>query len=154
MNLKKIVTTAAVLSALSIGATAASASTAYMSTGGIVDQKYPGANITNSCFICHTGTPGAMTSYGNQFKNVGGTGGGLGTVAQLTAIDGLDADGDGISNGTEIMNATGTGNTDVIVNPNAPADSSGGCVTSSVTTPLMMVLAMLSLGFFVRRKKD
>ncbi|MDQ6977108.1 MAG: hypothetical protein Q9M75_03245 [Ghiorsea sp.] len=156
MNLKKIVTTAAIAGALTMGAAVANASTVYMDVGGIVDQKYPGANITNSCFICHTGTPGAMTSYGNQFKNVGGTGGGLGTVAQLTAIDGLDADGDGTTTGTEITNATGTGNTDVIVNPNAPAASSsgGGCVTSSVTTPLMMVLAMLSLGFFVRRKKD
>jgi len=36
----------------------------------------------------------------------------------------------------------------------AAAGSSGGCVTSAATTPLMMILAMLTLGFFVRRKKD
>ena len=30
----------------------------------------------------------------------------------------------------------------------------GGCLTASVSTPLMMVFAMLTLGFFVRRKKD
>ncbi len=165
--MKKIILTAAMLGAVSFSATTASASSTYMSTGGIVDQKYPGANLTNSCNICHTGAPGTMTSYGNQFKNVpGGTGGGAGTVAALTAIDGLDADGDGIPNGTEITNATGTNSLDVITNVTTGAttttdtgtsdtgSSGGGCVTSSVTTPLMMVLAMLSLGFFVRRKKD
>ena len=32
--------------------------------------------------------------------------------------------------------------------------SGGGCVTSSIFAPISMALAMLSLGFFVRRKKD
>ena len=38
--------------------------------------------------------------------------------------------------------------------PAAPATSSGGCITSSAATPLMMVLAMLTAGFFVRRKNS
>ncbi|HIP06262.1 MAG TPA: hypothetical protein EYG66_00110 [Mariprofundaceae bacterium] len=36
---------------------------------------------------------------------------------------------------------------------NTQVASVTGCVTSSVTTPLMMVFALLSLGFFARRKK-
>ena len=40
----------------------------------------------------------------------------------------------------------------------APVSTNGtasvtGCVTSSLSTPLMMVFALLSLGFLVRRKK-
>ncbi|MDQ6988876.1 MAG: hypothetical protein Q9M19_03260 [Mariprofundaceae bacterium] len=163
MEFRKLMAAAALMAVVSFGASTASASTAYMNDGEIFDQKYPGAHLTNSCLFCHTGTPGAMTSYGDQFKAAGGSGGGNGTLAQLTAIDGKDADGDNIANGTEITNATGTNNLDVITNvttgqvtTTADSDSSGGggCMTASAATPLMMFLGLLSLGFFVRRKKD
>jgi len=144
MEFKKLMTTAAILAAMSFGATTASATT---SAKAVFDAEYGAAGSAVSCFVCHTGTPGSMTAYGNQYKAAGG--GKNGTLGAILAIDGLDADGDGVTNGAEI--AAGTE-----INPAAvPSSSSGGgCVTSSVTTPLMMVLAMLSLGFFVRRKKD
>jgi hypothetical protein len=113
---------------------------------GAFDNVYPGNTI--ECLVCHTGGPGAFTSYGNQYVAAGGTNG-FGSIAAIRAIDKLDADNDGIENGFEINAGD---------NPNGTATSTGtasvtGCMTSSVTTPLMMFLAMLCVGLFVRRKR-
>ncbi len=122
---------ATLLSVALFGAHSASASSAYMAAGGIFATKYPGN--TTTCFVCHTGSPGTFTAYGTQFKAAGGTGGGAGTVAQLTAIDGLDADGDGYTNGQEV-----NGTSDLNLNTSSPftvaATASATAVTDTVLT--------------------
>ena len=162
MNLKKIVTTAAMLSALTLSANTASAEPPAL---GTFNANYTTA-VTN-CLLCHTTSTaagGVLNSFGLNFKTAGGTKPAYGP--NFGALDVMDADGDGTDNKTQIVagNApAGNGTLTAFTVPAAaPAPAApgggggggGGCVTSSVTTPLMMVLAMLSLGFFVRRKKD
>lgn len=152
MNLKKIVTTAAILGAVTFSASTASAFGAYLPEV----NKALVSNYTD-CLVCHStaagGTDKGVTPIATTWKNLG-----LVTAvkplsqANLDALAAADSDGDGVSNAQEIIDGT-----DPNVDPNAIITASsggGGCVTSSVTTPLMMVLAMLSLGLFVRRKKD
>jgi uncharacterized low-complexity protein len=144
MSLKKIITTAAIAGALTMGVNTASANTgAY--------NAFNAHYVTNaSCATCHQdpnagGSVKVHTTVGTAWIANGGTkNAGPTTQAQWDALD----------------QAIGTQFGGVDPNwtlPVAPAPSSGGggggCIASSATTPLMMVLAMLSLGFFVRRKK-
>ncbi len=145
--MKKIILTAAMLGSLSLGATTASALQGALDT---LNAHY-GTNLT-ACTTCHTTAP-ALNVFGAAYLAAGGDK--TGTIAPNWAVlDAGDADGDGVTNADEF--AAGT---DPAVNPNATStaatssSSSGGCITASAATPLMMVLAMLSLGFFVRRKK-
>jgi len=155
MNLKKILTTAAILGAVTFSASTASAQSAYVADLSQIGFTLTAAN-GDSCLACHasawnaTNKDKGVTPFAADYKL------GVATFSAITAGEALalglkDSDGDGIDNATEA--AAGTNFWGVV--PSAPASSGGGgCVTSSVTTPLMMVLAMLSLGFFVRRKKD
>ena len=135
MKLKKIV------SALTLFVGMTALTTTASANGGALkafDIRY----ITNStCTTCHSGAMPGGTVYqiGKDWKRFGGT-------SQTAPTDwaGFDA----------IWAAAYGG-----VDPNPPAantDSAsvGGCVTDSIATPLSMALAMLTLGFFVRRKKD
>ena len=68
----------------------------------LFDLMYP--NNTASCYVCHVGNPGALTPYGSMYVQNAGTK--LGTMSALHAIEGLDADNDGINNGLEIRTGT------------------------------------------------
>ena len=140
MNLKTIVTTAAIAGALTMGASAASAD---VGATAAFNAHYTVQDTT--CLTCHAGAaaPKTHTAFGTDWIANGGTKNtGPATAAGWDALDAnwLATYGPVKSTWTAPV-------------PAAPS-SGGGCVTSSVTTPLMMVLAMLSLGFFVRRKKD
>ncbi|WP_038246520.1 hypothetical protein [Ghiorsea bivora] len=156
MNLKKIVTTAAIAGALTMGGTIVSAQPLALSNFNV---NY-GTTVT-SCALCHTtnATTGTLNAFGANFKTAGGAK--TAYMPNWATLDGMDADADGVLNGAQIAagnapagNGTLAAPTDIVVTTTAASSSGGGCVTSSLTTPLMMVLAMLSLGFFVRRKKD
>ncbi len=143
MEFKKLMTAAAMIGAMSFGASTASADSTVKA---VFDGIYP--SNTNSCYICHTGTPGPLTAYGSAYKNAGGpkvANNAANVTAATDAINAIDA-----QFATQIANNT--------LPDAAPAagggGGGGGCVTSSITTPLTMALAMLVLGFFVRRKKD
>jgi len=143
MNLKKIVTAATITGALTMGATIASANTgAY--------NAFNAHYVTNSsCATCHQdpsagGSVKIHTAVGTAWIANGGTkDAGPITQAQWDSLD--------TAIGTQFGGVDPNWTLPVVP---APSSGGGGCVTSSVTTPLMMVLAMLSLGFFVRRKKD
>ena len=155
MNLKKIVTTAAILGAVTFSASTASAQSAYVADLTLIGSALTSADA-NSCLACHSGANNSagdkgVTPFADDYK-VGVAIFGSITAIEATALGALDSDGDGIDNATEA--AAGSDFWGTVATTTASSSSSGGCITSSVTTPLMMVLAMLSLGFFVRRKKD
>jgi len=152
MNLKKIVTTAAITGALTMSASVASA----MPTAQTNFNTHYNVN-TSSCAICHTTADGyknkARNSFGDAFKNAGG-GKPNYMPTSWTSLDAtygatIAAGNAPAGNGT-LAAPTSTATTTT----SSSSSGGGGCVASSATTPLMMVLAMLSLGFFVRRKKD
>jgi len=155
MNLKTIITSAAIAGALTMGATTASAQALALTN---FNANYK--TTVTSCALCHTTattTSGTLNTFGLNFKTAGGAKNAY--MPNWGNLDGMDADGNGTSNGSQIAagdapagNGTLTAIKDIVVD--GGGSSGGGCVASSVTTPLMMVLAMLSLGFFVRRKKD
>lgn len=68
----------------------------------VFDLMYP--DNTASCYVCHDGSPGAITPYGNMYIQAGGTK--LGTMSAFHAIESMDADNDGINNGLEIRTGT------------------------------------------------
>ncbi len=139
--MKKIITAAAIAGALTMGATTASAlagaQTAFNAHYTVQDTN---------CTTCHAGAaaPKTHTAFGNDWLANGGTKStGPATAAGWDALD------------AKYLNTYGPVKSTWVAPTAAPAGSSGGgCIASSATTPLMMVLAMLSLGFFVRRKKD
>jgi hypothetical protein len=141
MNLKNIITTAAIAGALTMGANTASAL-----TGAQTDFNAHYTVQDTNCTTCHAGSaaPKTHTAFGNDWLASGGTkNAGPTTAAGWDALDAKYLATYGP------VKASWT----APVAP-APSSSGGGCIASSATTPLMMVLAMLSLGFFVRRKKD
>ena len=140
--MKKIITAAAIAGALTMGATTASAKAGA--------QAAFNAHYTvkdTACTTCHTSsvTPKTThTAFGNDWLANGGTKDAGPTTA--AGWDALDA---------KYLNTYGPVEPTWVAPTAPPAGSSGGgCIASSAPTPLMMVLAMLSLGFFVRRKKD
>jgi len=118
-------------------------------------QTYSGVNpIVTSCATCHTSAP-ALNAFGLEYLTLGGTkaaGYVLALSAQNTLLITGDTDNDGIKNLAELQAGTNPAG-DAASAPPGQA-SVTGCVSSALSTPLMMVFAMLSLGFFVRRKKD
>jgi len=160
MKLKKTITAIAALGAISFGGMTASANTPAVGTLGTTS----GLSITQGCTTCHTGASttalgssgSARNAFGTAFKATSNkTNNYAITTAQWDALKVLDSDGDGATNLKEITDGTNPG-----VDPNASSgntssgSSGGGCMTAELTTPLMMVLGMLTLGFFVRRKKS
>ncbi len=146
--MKKIILTAAMLGAVAMSATSASANTGAATA---FDAHY----LNNSnCATCHTSTftpATTLTAIGTAWKVNGGTkDAGPTTQAQWDTLDGDAA----ITTAGFTKDPSWT----LPAATTTPVETSdgggGGCITSSVTTPLMMVLAMLSLGFFVRRKKS
>ena len=157
--MKKIILSAAMLGALSLSVSTASAEPTAITT---FNTNY-GTNIS-SCAVCHTTADGnansARNAFGADFKTAGG--GKPNYTPVWATLDGMNSGGLAVpDNGTVIGNGNApAGGT--LANPTVSATTpttpsgggGGGCVASSATTPLMMVLAMLSLGFFVRRKKS
>ena len=159
--MKKIILSAAMLGALSLSANIASATPTALNN---FNTNY--TTSVTSCALCHTTADGnansALNAFGSDFKAAGG--GKPNYAPNFTALDAMDSDGDGTTNGAEIAAGTAPGGNGTLASPTSTATTTtttpsssggggGGCIASSVTTPLMMVLAMLSLGFFVRRKK-
>jgi len=154
--MKKIITTAAMLAAVSFGAVTASAQSSYVADLTQIGSALTSANA-DSCLVCHSGANNSAGDKGvTEFSidyEAGVAAFGSITAAEATALGAKDSDGDGTDNATEA--AAGTNFWGVVPTTTATSSSSGGgCITSSATTPLMMVLAMLSLGFLVRRKKS
>jgi len=144
--MKKIITAAAITGALTMGATTASAN-----TGAMTAAKGHYASVGASCKTCHADGNGQKNVVTAAWKTAGGTS--MSAPTNWTAFDTADSDGDGTSNKAEIEAGTAP-YTKPSSTATSTSDGGGGCIASSATTPLMMVLAMLSLGFFVRRKKD
>ncbi|MDQ7003934.1 MAG: hypothetical protein Q9N67_02990 [Ghiorsea sp.] len=135
-----------------MGAVSLSATTASAQQGALDALNIGfGSNLT-SCSVCHTTAP-ALNTFGDAWRTAGGLKAGSGLV-NFTTLGDADIDGDGINNRDEAVAGTLQDGLATATATTTTTDSGGGCVTSSVTTPLMMVLAMLSLGFFVRRKKS
>jgi len=161
MKLKKTITIIAALGALSFGAMNAQAEALALSN---FNGNY-GTTVT-SCALCHTSASPtsankARNAFGTDFKTAGGSKSAY--VANYTTLDTMDSDGDLTLNGAQIAAGNAPAGNGTLASPTATATaaastssggSSGGCVTAAVTTPLMMVLGMLTLGFFVRRKKS
>ncbi len=142
MKKNNTMTIAALAGSLCFGAMTASASPSAKS---VFDSVYPAAASTTACTVCHTGSPGSLTQYGIDYMGAGGTSPGL--ASAMRAIETFDPDGDGLTYLDEINNGT-----IAPVSGGQGTASVGGCLTSSASTPLMMLLAMLTLGFFIRRK--
>ncbi|MDQ7001134.1 MAG: hypothetical protein Q9N02_00410 [Ghiorsea sp.] len=179
MNLKTIVTTAAIAGALTMSATTASAMPAALTN---FNNHYANSKVAlSACLLCHNTASGytskALNAFGANFKAAGGSKF-ASYMPTWATLDGMDADKNGTTNSKQIaagIAPAGNGTLKVFTTPggnggggntgggnagningdnNGTSSSGGGCIASSATTPLMMVLAMLSLGFFVRRKKD
>jgi len=109
-----------------------------------------GVNLT-SCSLCHTSAP-ALNVFGLDFIAANGTKN-SGYNPNWATLDAGDADGDGVTNGAEIQAGT-----DPHLAPGQTATtetaSVTGCMTGSVATPLMLLLAMLSLGLVSGRKEE
>ncbi len=154
--MKKIVLSAAMLGALSISANTASATPTALAN---FNANY-GTSVT-SCALCHTTADGnanpALNAFGADFKTAGGAKPNY--APTFATLDGMNSGGLATpDNGTVIAAgnapAGGTLAAPTVTTTPTSSSSGGGCIASVATTPLMMVLAMLSLGFFVRRKKD
>ena len=139
--MKKTILSAAIVGVLTAGiGTANATSTAQ----GLFNARY--LNDDTACNTCHaSATNTVANAVGQAWLGAGGTKTTAPTdwaafeTAAGSTFGGVDP------NWTDPATTTTT--------TSSSSSSSGGCITSAVATPLMMVLAMLSLGFFVRRKK-
>jgi len=137
MEFKKLMTAVAILGVMSFGATTASAKQG-------ANDAFNAHYVTDAgCLECHDSNGNNKTALGNAWKSAGGTQDAGPKTASGWAT--LDATYETAYGGIE---STWTEPAAV-----APSDDGGGCVTSTLATPLMMVLTMLTLGFFVRRRK-
>jgi len=137
--MKKITMLAVLLGVFSVCSTVASANSG---AAAAFDAHF---NSPSNCQSCHSGSPGTVYQLGLDWKAQGGTSqAGLSTQAGWDAFD------------LKYANTYGGVNPSWTFSSPTPIGtaSTTGCVTSSLSTPLMMMFAMLSLGFFVRRKKD
>ncbi|MDQ7001135.1 MAG: hypothetical protein Q9N02_00415 [Ghiorsea sp.] len=126
------------LGVLSFGSTIASANI------GAFNAFNAHFHTPSSCTTCHSGTPGVVSPLGNVWKANGGTSqAGLSSQANWTTFD------------TKYKTTYGGVNPSWVFSAPTPVGTASvtGCVSRSLSTPLMMVLGLLSLGFFVRRKK-
>jgi len=161
MKLKKTITAIAALGAISFGGL-----TAHAEALALVNFNVNYGTSVTSCALCHTtaspNSNSARNAFGQDFKTAGGSKSLY--VANYATLDAMDSDNDGNLNGAQIAAGNAPAGNGTLASPTATAtaaastssggSSGGGCVTSTVTTPLMMVLGMLTLGFFVRRKKS
>jgi len=141
MNLKKILTVTAVAGTLLVGATAANATS---DAQALFNARYLADDT--ACTTCHASASiTSANTVGAAWLSNGGT-----KTTAPTDWTGFETAAGSTFGGVDpawVDPAT-------VVPTTTTSSSGGGCVTSSVATPLMMVLAMLSLGFFVRRKKS
>lgn len=143
--MKKTVLTIGLATLLALGATSASANTGAL---GAAAGHY--AAVPASCLACHADGNGQKNTITAAWLAAGGTS--MSAPTNWVTFDTADSDGDGTSNKAEIE-AGSVAYSTATTATGSDGDGGGGCVAASVTTPSMMVLAMLSLGFFVRRKK-
>jgi len=153
MKLKKTITTLAALGAISFGAATASAQARYIAeVNTALGSSY---NTTSDCIICHSaannsGGDRGVSAFATVWKGLASTS----TIGALTAGTSLSAaDQTILANATAPTTTAATTTTTTPTTTTTTSGGSGGCVTASMTTPLMMVLGMLTLGFLVRRKK-
>jgi hypothetical protein len=137
--MKRITIFTALLAGFCMGSTVASANSgAY---------KAFNDHYTNpaSCTSCHTGSPGTITQLGIDWKAQGGTS--QAGPSTLAGWDALDA---------KYLNTYGPVKSTWTFSAPTPVGTASvtGCVSSALSTPLMMLFGLLSLGFLLRRKKD
>jgi hypothetical protein len=99
-----------------------------------------------SCTECHTSTakPIPLTPFGIDWKAQGGTSqAGPSTQAGWDALD------------VKYANQYGGVNPNWVFSPPTPVATASvtGCVSGALSTPLMMLFSLFSLGFLLRRKK-
>ena len=152
MKIKGLLTTAAMGAALIMGANSVSANTQAV---GLLAGYAGVGTLATSCATCHTTAP-QLNPFGTAYFQVGGTknSGYTLTAGAWSSLSVLDSDGDGTDNVTEITNGSNPGMSGTTAAASQGSASMTGCMTASIATPLTMALAMLTLGFFVRRKKD
>ncbi len=138
--MKKIITAAAIVGALTMGVSAANATSTAQ---GLFNDRY--LNDDTACNTCHAS---ALSTTANAVGQAWLGAGGTKTTAPTDWAAFETAAGQTFGGVDPNWTAPTTTTTTTTT-----SDSGGGCVTSAATTPLMMVLAMLTLGFFVRRKK-
>ena len=144
MEFKKIMSAVALMGAMTLASGTASAKGTYwdewelqFSSGG-----------TTGCYVCHDTSNSSFNAFGTLFKGTSHK-----TAAALTSA--VTNVGNTINPDTN--NTYGTdwaAGSLPSVSSGGSSGGGGGCVTTSIATPLTMALAMLTLGFFVRRKKD
>ncbi|MDX8384400.1 MAG: hypothetical protein R8M45_09985 [Ghiorsea sp.] len=145
MEFKKLMGAALMLGAITFGATTASANQ------GASDAFNAHFTTSAACTTCHANSSkpiGVFSAIGLAWRTNTGTAN-AGPTTQA-GWDALDAD----TAATMYLPVLSTWSFTPPTNNDNNDSGSGGCVTSSVATPLMMFLAILSFGFFVRRKKD
>ena len=141
MKSKQLFTAVSTLLFLLAGSFSANATSAQKDA---FNSLYPAAASKTACTVCHTGSPTPFTAYGTAYMGVGGS---ANPTASMQAIENMDPDGDGKTFLDEI-------NAGTIAPISQGTASTTGCLSSTIVTPLSLALAMLALGFFVRRKKD
>lgn len=112
------------------------------------------------CKICHTDPP-RRNAYGKAIKDAG-TGGDL-TLATLQAVEGLDSDGDGVSNKDEIAADTAPGEANApvkVATPPPPPAAEAGLIPKHGFHPVIIhfPIALFIFGALLEligwRKKD
>ncbi|OIP99548.1 MAG: hypothetical protein AUK35_06650 [Zetaproteobacteria bacterium CG2_30_46_52] len=141
-SLKTLVACAVVM--MSMNATTAHAEQQALDN---LNNNY-GTNLS-SCSLCHTSAP-ALSVFGQAFKAAGGSKNAY--SPDFVALSAGDADGDGTTNGAEILAGTDPNSSATTIGTTGPSASVGGCMTSGFTAPLMMLGALLGLALFARRK--
>jgi len=107
-----------------------------------------GTSLT-SCSLCHTSPP-TLSVFGQAFKAAGG---GRSLYApNFATLSAGDADGDGTTNGAEILAGTDPNSSATTIGSTGPTASVGGCMTENLTAPLLMFGSLLGLAFLARRK--
>jgi hypothetical protein len=137
--MKKITMFTALLAGFCMGSTVASANLGANSAFN--------AHYTNqaTCTECHSGSPGTIYQLGIDWKAQGGTSqAGPSTLAGWNALDANYLITYGPVKSTWTFSAPTPVGTESVT----------GCVSSALSTPLMMLISLLSLGFLLRRKKS
>jgi hypothetical protein len=139
--MKRITIFTALLAGFCMGSTVASANRGAQAA---FNAHYIVQDI--SCNTCHaSGAPKTHTNFGNDW--IAQTGTSQAGPSTLAGWDALDA---------KYANQYGGVNPNWVFSAPTPVgtESVTGCISGALTTPLMMLFSLLSLGFLLRSKKS